>query len=522
METNNTMGYNELYQLIIVAILCPGGPERRARVLLKECGRREGQPMPEHDRVEARQQPYPSDKPTRDDFPMPEHNQVEARQHSVFAVYDFLRSKYGWQCLDKLGEGGFNYVFRETLGGITRAVKISKSPLASEGRAELRGLDVAKDFNGHPRFVALIQYEEVLGHLVTVWELGQESLAQLLRRRQQMGQQGLSRKETIAYLAQVAEGLDFLNKNGVFHRDIKPENLILFPGNSVKICDLGLSKVVGISTASHSAAGTFGFTPPEAQRGELHFTCDLYGLAATYVKLRTGRNPFGTNLGDILERQKSGRPYLEGLDADEREYIVGALHPEAQRRPAHGCLAWIKQVWRGSAQAKKIARPVLRKQRELAPLDPFKVPPPPPERDRSSSKEMDTVVGRPASAEGSVPLPQAIPADAGGLGGPSESSVLPTPEPVFFPPKPVIGPGQGTDLGSPADRSGDLTNSLFRGLGLFTGGLIGIAVALLIGSDSLPMSLAAVLVLGTLGAALGFTLGKRIAAFWEETFTPRF
>jgi serine/threonine protein kinase len=69
----------------------------------------------------------------------------------------------------------------------------------------------------------------------------------------------------------------------------------------VKLGDLGLAKIVGASTGCHTKAGIFGYLPPEAWKGQTSATIDLYGLAATYVKLRTGPEPFGESPHEILD-----------------------------------------------------------------------------------------------------------------------------------------------------------------------------------------------------------------------------
>lgn len=138
--------------------------------------------------------------------------------------------------------------------------------------------------------------------------------------------------------------LGFLHAKGIYHRDIKPQNLLLFHGR-VKLGDLGLAKLVGASTASHTGSGTFGYLPPEAwEEHRLTPTVDLYGLAATYIKLRTGREPFGNNPVEIVERQKRGQPVLDGLEERERSLVLAALHPDPAKRFSEGCQKWVARV----------------------------------------------------------------------------------------------------------------------------------------------------------------------------------
>ncbi len=147
-------------------------------------------------------------------------------------------------------------------------------------------------------------------------------------------------------MREAAEGIDFLSAQGIYHRDIKPQNLLLFYGR-VKLADLGLMKLTALTTASHTGSGTLGYCPPEAYDDRwLHPTIDLYGLAATYVKLRTDQEPFSTNHLEIAERQKAGNPIPEGLQAEEAELVRRALAFRPEERPQEKATPWIEPLYR--------------------------------------------------------------------------------------------------------------------------------------------------------------------------------
>jgi len=267
---------------------------------------------------------------------------------SFAQVIDALRRKHGWQLADQIGQGGFAQVYRELIEGVPRAVKIPFAPLALAGehkQRELQALEVARRVAGHPRLVGLIHYELLGGYLVTVWEWADGgSLADLLQRYRQDGQQGIPLKDLLRYMLEAAEGIDYLNrKQGIYHRDIKPENLLLLHGH-VKVADLGLAKIAGASTASHTGAGTWGYLPPEALAGQLHPSCDLYALAASYIRLRTGRLPFGDQLVKAIERQKRCEPILDGMTAAERPLVLEALAADPAKRFPDGAVAWVRAV----------------------------------------------------------------------------------------------------------------------------------------------------------------------------------
>ncbi|MCS7015356.1 MAG: protein kinase [Gemmatales bacterium] len=257
------------------------------------------------------------------------------------AVVDELRRRYGWKLNEELGRGGFAIVYREEVDGLPRAVKISLDSLQSDHPAvqrQLEALQLLLSLGNHPQLLTLIRYEVLLGHLVTIWELAdQGTLWELLQAWQEAGSAGLPLDDLLAYMEQAAEGIDFLNTRGVYHRDIKPQNLFLV-GGQVKVGDLGLLKLTGLSTASHTGTGTHGYLPPEAygtegQPGRLHRSIDVYSLAATYVHLRTGKAPFGTSPCEINHRQSRGEPIADGLSPAELDWLRRALAPDPERRP---------------------------------------------------------------------------------------------------------------------------------------------------------------------------------------------
>jgi serine/threonine protein kinase len=268
---------------------------------------------------------------------------------SFVAVLDQLRAKHGWRLDRQIGQGGFAHVYKETLDGIPRAVKIPLHPLAGlpdrQKQRELESLEVARHMVGHPHIVGLVRYEWVGDYLITIWEWADGgSLEDMLRQYQKQGQPGIPLKKLLGYMAEAAKGIDDLNQLGIYHRDIKPANLLLFHDH-VKLGDLGLAKLVGASTGTHTRAGTFGYLPPEAWEGKTSETIDLYGLAASYVKLRTGREPFGESPQEILYRQRQGQPILHGLTEAEKPLVLAALHPDPEKRFKRGAKAWVRELY---------------------------------------------------------------------------------------------------------------------------------------------------------------------------------
>lgn len=87
----------------------------------------------------------------------------EKRQRSIVQVFDELRRQFGWKLDNRLGEGGFNYVFREDIDGFPRAVKISKDPVVVDER-EWNALKMVRVLNGHPHLLQLLKVGKALDH----------------------------------------------------------------------------------------------------------------------------------------------------------------------------------------------------------------------------------------------------------------------------------------------------------------------------------------------------------------------
>jgi len=266
-------------------------------------------------------------------------------------VRAFLENEQKLRLVRRLGVGGFGEVWdAESDSGVRSAIKVSHQTIDNTNPAvqkELQNLKLIRALTGHPHIVSLLDYWVVSGYLVTRWELATDgTLLDMLERYRQDGQPGIPLKQLIKWIYEAADGLDFLHEKGIYHRDIKPQNLLLFHGH-VKLGDLGLAKLVGASTASHTGSGTFGYLPPEAwEEHRLTRSVDLYSLAATYIKLRTGQEPFGRNPVEIFERQRTGRPVLDGLLPEEADLVRQALAPRPEDRPRDGAAAWVRSLYR--------------------------------------------------------------------------------------------------------------------------------------------------------------------------------
>ncbi|HVC60980.1 MAG TPA: protein kinase [Acetobacteraceae bacterium] len=129
----------------------------------------------------------------------------------------------------------------------------------------------------------------------------------------------------------LAHAVAALHRADIIHRDIKPDNILLEPGLSPKLLDLGVVRLPGLEDFPPDAIpGTTAYMAPEMFRGEAGNTAtDIYALGVTLFRAFTGAYPYGN-------------PDATSPPALERPRDLSAIRPDL---PA----------WLGSALGRAIA-----------------------------------------------------------------------------------------------------------------------------------------------------------------------
>ncbi|MFW6061346.1 MAG: protein kinase domain-containing protein [Planctomycetota bacterium] len=125
--------------------------------------------------------------------------------------------------------------------------------------------------------------------------------------------------ENVRAFIQVAEGLVYMNAQGIIHADMKPNNIVV-AGEQAKIIDLGQSCQSG--TVKTRIQGTPDFIAPEqVQRRPLDARTDVFNFGATLYWALTG-----TAIPTVLPKQ-------QGLRTPDRMQAtpVDELNPEVPR-----------------------------------------------------------------------------------------------------------------------------------------------------------------------------------------------
>jgi serine/threonine protein phosphatase PrpC len=135
---------------------------------------------------------------------------------------------------------------------------------------------------------------------------------------------GLEEGRNIA--VRLARAVAVLHRADIIHRDIKPDNVILEPGGSLKLIDLGVVRVPGLEEfPPENIPGTMAYMAPEMLGGEAgNEATDLYALGVTLYRAFTGEFPYGN--ADATSASRRSRPReLTALRPDLPAWLEAAL-----------------------------------------------------------------------------------------------------------------------------------------------------------------------------------------------------
>jgi serine/threonine protein kinase len=152
--------------------------------------------------------------------------------------------------------------------------------------------------SGHPNVLSIIEAKVYSGRLVIVSEFGPKgSLLDWLAAHGGRAPSPLIASEMVLG---ILNGLDHLHSQRIIHRNLKPEN-ILIQGETPKISDFGISRVIRSTASQTSPVGTPVFMAPEAFNGYRTVATDLWSAGVIFYNLLSGRLPFsGNNQSEVM------------------------------------------------------------------------------------------------------------------------------------------------------------------------------------------------------------------------------
>ena len=152
-------------------------------------------------------------------------------------------------------------------------------------------------------------------------------------------QRGVSEREALHLVTQIAAALQVVHEAGLVHRDLKPPNVMLRENGTVALIDFGLARSLDGSTVSTQTGVLLGspyYMSPEQALGEpLDARSDFYSLGVICYEMLTGSKPYtGNTAMEVLQQHVSTPlPLLPAGLARYQPLLTGLLAKSRAERP---------------------------------------------------------------------------------------------------------------------------------------------------------------------------------------------
>lgn len=216
-----------------------------------------------------------------------------------------------------LGQGSMGAVFVGYQTTLKRqvAVKILPKSLANSPKAQKMFRDEAETIGilNHPNIVPVYEMGETGDFFFQIMQLiaGNDlrTLIGRVRKHPVPTKRILPFSETIHYLCQVLDALDYAHDEGVFHQDIKPANILIDDRFKRPIvADFGIARTIWAEySASSSLFGTpLYISPEQAARSETDGRTDMYAVGVILMEMVAGLLPVRSESpADMVQRKKN-------------------------------------------------------------------------------------------------------------------------------------------------------------------------------------------------------------------------
>ncbi|MDH3547063.1 MAG: serine/threonine protein kinase, partial [Gammaproteobacteria bacterium] len=128
--------------------------------------------------------------------------------------------------------------------------------------------------------------------------------------------EGITERNAVSYLKQIASALAEIHGVGILHRDLKPGNIMLRKDESIALIDFGLAKRLRLRMEMTDEGEIFGtpyYMSPEQGHGNgVDHRSDIYSLGVIFYEMLTGEKPFraGSAMAIIYQHARAPIPLL--------------------------------------------------------------------------------------------------------------------------------------------------------------------------------------------------------------------
>ena len=240
-----------------------------------------------------------------------------------------------YEVLAEIGEGPNGRVFKVAAQGGTEILrlKILRPEWSAPERLDrLRAAQRQIQGVDHPGIVSRIDHGQGQGlkWVATPFETGL-TLRQALELRPRQ-----PARVAVLVGRQLCHLLAAVHRQGLAHGGIKPENVLLLPGGTLRLLDLGFALPVDAAGEGQTRAGSPYLSPELLAGREPERRSDVFGVGVVLFEMVTGAPPYpGTSPQAVRSRQAQGAPSV-GAQAEVpprlEQALLRCLDPAPDRR----------------------------------------------------------------------------------------------------------------------------------------------------------------------------------------------
>ena len=243
-----------------------------------------------------------------------------------------------------LGRGGHAFVYSGKHRYMERPVAIKVIPAPAEMNS-----DVYKRARLEARILSQLEHPNV----VKVYDAGvtdagviyivMEMLEGQTLRSALKHLKAFTVSEALHVGLQVAAAVQVAHAQQAIHRDLKPENVFILPGNTVKVLDFGITKLLGtnaMTTQPNLIRGTPQYMSPEHMEGRpVTVRSDIYALGSILYELLAATAPALMGLQEMTSyaigysQIHRMPPRLDEVSADVPRYVARTVQRMLAKDP---------------------------------------------------------------------------------------------------------------------------------------------------------------------------------------------
>lgn len=175
-------------------------------------------------------------------------------------------------------------------------------------------------------------------HLYILMEYAQKGDLYKILREQRTKKKYISEKDLWEYAHQIIQGVAYLHANNIIHRDIKCLNIFLSEGKTIKLGDMGVSKISPLGLLAHGTrVGTPLYLAPEVVKAQPYdHKIDIWAVGCALYHLSCLEPPFaGDNLitlgNAIANKKPKAIPHV--YSSKFRNFVDVLLSKSPKQRP---------------------------------------------------------------------------------------------------------------------------------------------------------------------------------------------